>query len=429
MRVLWFTNIPLPAMMGYTNQGHVASGGWMIALLEQLLQVPDIELAVSCVAPGLKEAEIVAAENLRFYPIARGPAWRPFAFTNPDTNPRYLAACAKVVHKVNPDIIHIHGSERFYGLLGARQLTLAPVVISLQGLLHEYVRPRHYFGVTTLRDIIATHDLFHLARWMGPLPAYFQVRRAAQRELEILRGNCWFMGRTDWDRTHLRAVNPKARYFDVPELLRAAFYESSWSLETAQRHRIIFTNADSFHRGVEVLLDALALLKREFSDISLALCGGVEQLPYGKRLQKRIAKLGLQDVVEFLGRVNEIEMAAELKKAHVFVITSLLENSPNSLCEAQLVGLPCIASYVGGIPSLLEEGKTGLFFPPGDAAVLAERIREVFADDYKARALGDQARRIALKRHDRATVTQSVIETYRTIIQADRNPVSFKADS
>jgi L-malate glycosyltransferase len=119
--------------------------------------------------------------------------------------------------------------------------------------------------------------------------------------------------------------------------------------------------------------------------------------------------------VEFLGKLNENNMTAELYKAHVFVISSLLENSPNSLCEAQLVGLPCVASYAGGIPSLIEEGQTGLFFPAGDSAVLAERIRQVFMNDHLANTLGSQSRQTALIRHDPESVTRMVVETYETV--------------
>ena len=64
-------------------------------------------------------------------------------------------------------------------------------------------------------------------------------------------------------------------------------------------------------------------------------------------------------------------MTRELRRAHVFAISSYIENSPNSLCEAMQAGMPCVATYAGGIPSLVEDGRTGLLFPPGDAPLLA----------------------------------------------------------
>jgi L-malate glycosyltransferase len=420
MKALWFTNIPMPGMRGIHNEEQAGSGGWMIALLERLVRVPGMEICVACAAPGLAETEIAPSDNLRYYPISQGPAWRLFDFRPPDNDSRHLMACAEVVSRVNPDIIHIHGTERFYGLLGARNLISTPVVISLQGLLHEYARIRHYFGVTSLKDIVATHDLFHLFRWMGAFPEFLHLRRAAKREIEILKGNRWFMGRTFWDRAHLRAVNPDASYFQVSEVLRPSFYETQWEVGSCTRQRIIFTNANSFNRGTEIILDAIVILARDFPGISLALAGGVESLPYGKRLRRKIAALGLYDKVVFLGKINEKQMSVELQKAHVFVISSLLENSSNSLCEAQLIGLPCLASYVGGIPTLVEEGQTGLLFPAGDAAVLAERIREVFMDNNLAHKLGTQARQTALFRHDPGTVTKTVMDTYEKVLSEAR---------
>jgi L-malate glycosyltransferase len=417
MKVLWFTNIPMPAMLGVQERDHAGSGSWMVALLKRLARVPDMQIAVACAAPGLAGSEIASSDNLQYYPISQGPAWRLFDFRPPDNDSRHLVACAEVVRRVNPDIIHIHGTERFYGLLGAQNLTTIPLVISLQGLLHEYARLRHYFGVTQFRDIIALQDPVNLFRWMGPFPEYAHFCRAAKRELEILRGNRWFMGRSLWDRAHLMAVNPTARYFHVPEMLRTSFHQSQWDIASCTRHQIIFTNANTFRRGAEMLLDAVTILREDFPGISLALAGGVEELPYGKRLQRRISLLGLNDAVQFLGKLNEKRMTTELCKAHVFVIPSLLENSPNSLCEAQLVGLPCVASYCGGIPSLVEEGQTGLLFTAGDATVLAERIRELFVDDHLARKLGAQARQTALTRHDPETVTRTVMKTYESVIR------------
>ena len=70
-------------------------------------------------------------------------------------------------------------------------------------------------------------------------------------------------------------------------------------------------------------------------------------------------------------------MARELTRSHAFVISSYIENSPNSLAEAMLVGMPCVASFVGGIPSMVDDGRTGLLYPVDDVALLAAQIRQV----------------------------------------------------
>lgn len=420
MKILWFTNIPLPQMLGNNLDNHSTSGGWMVALLDHLTGLSDINISVACVSPDLNEHYIQASENIQFHPIRQGSYRRVFAFKNQDNDSRYLKKCIKLVREVKPDIVHVFGTERFYGLISTGVQPYIPVVISIQGLLHEYVRWRNYFGIATLRDIILMHDFAHLVRGIGPIPTYIHYRKAAKRELEILKTNRWFMGRTYWDRAHLLAINPVAQYFHVEELLRENFYRVQWSISRCSKHRIIFTNANSTNRGIETLLNAVAILKEDFLDIKLVLAGGVEQLPYGKRLKYRISKLGLEGMVEYLGRINAGQMASELEKANVFVIASFLENSPNSLCEAQLVGLPTVASYTGGIPSLVEEGVTGLFFPPGDAAVLAAKIKEIFTNNILAEKLGQNARDVALARHNPESVGNAVLNAYRSIISVTR---------
>ncbi len=417
MKVLWFTNIPLPEMLGQSSTEHAITGGWIIALLERLAKTPDVEVAVVCAFPGLQEGTFCGANGVSYHTIRQKPSWRYVSPRGPDSDKRLPDACARLVAELSPDIVHIHGSERFYGLLGARQLCNVPIVISIQGLIHQIVKPRTHFGVTRWRDIVG---VFRPADWyedLGRLLLYVQSRAAAKRELELLRGNHWFMGRTLWDRAWLEAVNPTATYFHVPELLRSAFYGGApWDVASCERHRIIFTNANTYYRGTEVLLEAMAILKQEFADVTLAIGGGNNCGSTARRVMRVARRFGVEGAMQFLGRLNAGQMVDELRRAHVYAIPSLAENSPNSLCEAQLVGLPCAASYVGGIPSLVDDGVTGFLFPPGDAAVLARRIKEVFLSDDLARRLGENARRVALQRHDPAAVTACVLDTYRTVI-------------
>lgn len=92
-------------------------------------------------------------------------------------------------------------------------------------------------------------------------------------------------------------------------------------------------------------------------------------------------------------------MAKELQSAHVCVLPSLIENSPNSLAESMLVGTPAISSFVGGTPSMVRDEESLLFFPAGDEAVLAEQIRRIFLDDALACKLSEESKRVAIIRH------------------------------
>src|SRR5712672_1202486 len=134
-----------------------------------------------------------------------------------------------------------------------------------------------------------------------------------------------------------------------------------------------------------------------------------------------IAENGLSEAVEFLGYLDGPAMAQELCRAHVFATSSYIENSPNSLCEAMQAGLPCVATYAGGIPSLLEDGRTGLLFPPGDAPLLANAILGIFRDDGLAGRLGRAAKLEASARHAPQTVMSQLLNVYRGVASEDQH--------
>jgi glycosyltransferase involved in cell wall biosynthesis len=416
MKVLWFTGIPMPEMLGRVNAEHAAGCGWIIALRERLAELPDVELSVACIAPGLQDKTIRGDHGVTFHTLSQQPSWRHISPLGYDADRRLLDRCASFIEKISPDIVHVHGTERFHGLLGARGLCRAPVVISLQGLIHQVMKPRNFFGSTPWTHILEIGRPAHLPRDFARLLRYVQARAAVKRELEILRGNHWFMGRTLWDRACVEAINRDAAYFHVPELLRSEYYDAKWDIARCQRHRIVFTNANMLYRGTEVLVEALTILKHDFDDVTLAVAGVDAHRGYGHKMLCTARRFGIEGSIEMLGSINARKMVDELCRSHVFAIASFVENSPNSLCEAQLVGMPCVASYAGGIPSLVDEGATGFLFPPGDAAVLAKRIKDIFLNDDLARTLGENARRVALQRHDPAAVTACVLDTYRAVI-------------
>ena len=188
---------------------------------------------------------------------------------------RALRRCAAIVREWQPDLVHIHGMERFYGLLTARKLIQTPTVISIQGLLSSYSEWYHYFGNKTVGDIVQMH------RWMepfvlrGPLWGLHKYRQSAATEREIIHGNFNFLGRTLWDRAHVMAINPLSTYYTVGEVLRQPFWDSQWELKKCRRHRVIFTHAGHPRKGTEVLLDVIPLLKPDYPDIQVCIAGNI----------------------------------------------------------------------------------------------------------------------------------------------------------
>jgi glycosyltransferase involved in cell wall biosynthesis len=136
-------------------------------------------------------------------------------------------------------------------------------------------------------------------------------------------------------------------------------------------------------KGLVYLLRAIASLRVEFPNLVLEIAGSG---PERATLEREAQTLGLSDGVRFLGWVEEL--APVLARWEVFVLPSLEEGFPMAALEAMAAGLPVVASAVGGVPELVEDGRTGYLVPPRDPAALADRLRVLLLDPVQQRAFG-----------------------------------------
>lgn len=412
MRVLWFANVPTPIMAQRAGKGIGGGGHWIAQLLNHLVGCNDLQIAVATAYPEMSETHFIE-DGVEYFVLPQPKRFPAFGERTID-----IEKCAAIIEQFKPDLIHVHGSERFFGMLKAGGKTQVPMVVSIQGLLEPYSMQRHFFGTMSAFDILKSLRLIELPVRLGLAWQFLDITNGAKRERKILAAADAFLGRTEWDRVHTQAVNPEAAYYHVGEIMRPAFFASHWKLDDCDRHSLIYTNAGDPRRGTENLFAAVALLKREFPDIKLRLGGSVStRSGYGRFIRRRIRKLNLNEQVEFLGYLDDAAMVRELKRAHVFAITSYIENSPNSLAEAMLVGMPCVASYVGGIPSMIDDKETGLLYPVEDVPLLANKIRNIFIDDELAQRLANKASIIAQDRHHPETVVNQLLQAYQGFLQ------------
>jgi len=121
--------------------------------------------------------------------------------------------------------------------------------------------------------------------------------------------------------------------------------------------------------------------------------------------------------ITFLGTLDVEALAEGLLNAHVYVATSHIENSPNSLCEAQILGLPCIATNAGGTSSLLQDEVDGVLIQDGDPFSMAGAIMELQNNYEKAILFGERSRKRALLRHDPQIITNDLLTIYKTVLE------------
>jgi glycosyltransferase involved in cell wall biosynthesis len=319
---------------------------------------------------------------------------------------------------MRPDIVHVHGTEGGFGLLAAARPSV-PLVISLQGILSAY-RRAYFHGRTPeeLGRLVATPEF---VKGRGVVHRYLLLRRQERREVTILSHAHFVIGRTSWDRQVLASVNPSARYYHCDEIMRPEFADTVWSGGGGDPRTVYTTSSALMGKGTECLLEAFALLR--LGDLG-ALRLRVAGVAAGSQLEtiyRRVARrLGISDEVDWLGRLDAPAIAAALAAADVFAYPSYVDNSPNSLAEAMLVGVPIVATRVGGIPTMVSDGAQGLLVEEGDAHALAAALARLLRDGREAARIGGAARSTALARHDPRVITERTLGIYDDVIHRVR---------
>ncbi|HZL36046.1 MAG TPA: glycosyltransferase family 4 protein [Tepidisphaeraceae bacterium] len=142
-------------------------------------------------------------------------------------------------------------------------------------------------------------------------------------------------------------------------------------------HRLLFVGRLAPVKGLCVLFDALALLKRDRPGVVLTIAGDG---PDRQILEAKARDLGMYDNVRFVGYQSQAQVRELLGQTDVFVMSSFAEGVPVVLMEAMASGVPVVATRIAGIPELVEEGVSGYLVPPGDPEPLADCIAALLED-------------------------------------------------
>jgi L-malate glycosyltransferase len=146
-------------------------------------------------------------------------------------------------------------------------------------------------------------------------------------------------------------------------------------------------------KGHDVLIDAAVEILERFPDARFELIG---EGPEREALLARAAAHGVAHAFTFAGHCGDVP--ARLAETDIFVLPSRSESFPNAILEAMAAGLPIVASGVGGILELIDDGRTGWLVPPGEDEALASRVMHLMADPADAARIGAAARADALAR-------------------------------
>ena len=418
MRVLWVVNTIFPDLALALDSKIPVVGGWMYGLAKDLA-ARDISLSVA--TTDNKNIPINKKIKGISYYLLKGEKFK----TEYDTS--LEEQWKTVVDEVQPDIVHIHGTEYAPGLALFNACPELNYVASIQGLISVY--ERYYTGGISIKEILSNITFRDLIKNKDILSAKKKFKvRGKKIEIPYFKKIKYIIGRTDWDWAHAKTLNNQNIYYFCNESLRDSFYSSKkWNYNTKNEFTIFLSQASYPIKGLHKVLEAINLIKNDFPMIKVRVAGGniiksssfsdkLRLSGYGKYIRSLISKFKLERHLEFTGPLDEMDMIEEYLNCHVFICPSSIENSPNSVGEAQLLGTPCIASYVGGVPNMLNHGVTGLAYRFEEVEQLAQAIKSIFMDSALAETLSKNGIAVATQRHDRKINLNTLMGIYKNII-------------
>jgi glycosyltransferase involved in cell wall biosynthesis len=294
----------------------------------------------------------------------------------------------RVLRELRPDVVHTHELGR-YGFV-CRELG------------YPYVLTVH--GITSVESRILE-------------PGGFKARARRQ----ILR----FVERRTWrgaaciiaNSSYIQRQAPpevQARLTRILNPVDPLFFEPETTVVNAGR--IVWVGRLSRLKGVDLLLQALPVVRRDIPAAHIRLVGPVGDSEFASQVRKWAAQAGPPGCVELVGERHGEALRAEYASAAVLAQPSRQDNVPVVIAEAMAVGRPVVATRVGGIPDLVSDGVTGLLCPPEDPEALAKALVDILADSSRRAGLGLAARATARERFDRDAIASEHARIYFSML-------------
>lgn len=412
MKLLWLCNM-VPGAVKKAITGKEGNGLWVDHVLQDLRKQEDLQIRILC--PYKKEKTGSLDDRCDY---------RTFRTKLPHQYlPELEEEFCNLLQEYQPDVIHCWGVEYAHSLAMANAAEktglLSRMAVSIQGLCC-FIAGHYCEGIpqsvqhsSTFRDFLRKDNIAQQQK-------KFLLR--GELEQQTLQKVGHIIGRTRWDKACTELIHPEAVYHCCNETLQPVFYQDGWEAEACRKHHIFASSCSYPVKGFHHLLEAFAQVVKVYPDATLSVPGRsylkantLRRSSYQKYLAKLTRHYGLEERIEFLGSLSAEGMKDAYLRANVFVLPSTIENSPNSLGEAMLLGVPCVAADVGGVTTMITHDTEGFVYQSTAPYMLAHYIRSVFAMGGDAAVMGQAARQHALKTHDPETNLRDLLTIYTEI--------------
>lgn len=396
MKILWLAPYPIKLLCPEIKTVRIIEthpSSWIVNLSNELSKQKNINLNILTYSPIVPFSQTIIKGNITFHIIKysvpftnRGFPWympldKLFWYN------RLIRKALKIIKSISPDIIHAYGTENAYALLANK--ANYPYIISIQGIIKEIYK-------------ISPSASFLLQK---PIEKY------------VIKKSKYFDCRTNWDTNNIKWVNSKAKIYQILRVVNPVFFNYSW--KENNQNTILFIGSLIRRKGIETLIKAFAIVNNKFQNVDLKIIGGGSK-KYTNYLSKIALELNIYEKITWLGQLSPNEIATQLSNCKIFVLPTLVENSPNTLAEAMTVGTPSIASNVGGIPSMIDNGYNGILFKSESIHDLSNKIIQLLNNKDKLNKLSKNAKITAINRNKTEDIVEKVLGIYKEIIQIEK---------
>ena len=337
----------------------------------------DVELHVVTSLPAVPAPQVRQRGPVRITYLPRRRRGR-MIFYRQD-----FAAIRQVVEHERPDLVHAHGTT-FYA--GAALASGVPAVITAHGIVFRELRYSSGWSEKgrTLWDALYERCCVRRARYLIAIAPY------VQREF---------------------AKVTRARTWAVPNPVSPGFF----SLEREpQPNRILFAGVVTPRKAVHELVQAVGRVRRMLPQAHLRIAGDMGGNPrYAAYVKRLVAEERLEDNVQFLGALSEQAVLEEYRRAAVLVLPAHQETLPAVVAQAMAARLPVVSTAVGGVPDIVEDGRTGLLVRPGAVRDMASALLRLLTNQPLASSLAGAAHEYAFAHFPASVVADAVLEVYR----------------
>ena len=409
MRVLWLS---LSSSLYKISENGYNGIGWIASLEQHIKLEASVSLGIAFYLNDIENK--IINDGVTYYPINRSKKItervRRFFISHKSDNSDMIQI-KRVINDFQPDIIHIFGTETNFGKI--IPFTNIPVTIHIQGILNPYVNAWFPAGFSFFDFII--YNGFNLKKSIVDAWMYDANKKMAIRELQILKDCRYFMGRTEWDKNVTKLLSPNSKYLYCSEILREVFYQSNYIpvLKNSSKFIIQSTISSPLYKGVDLILKTAKLLCTQTKIQFEWHIFGVKEISF---FEKKLNIKHCDVNVKLMGIATAQDLKDNLSNCDLYVHPSYIDNSPNSVCEAQILGIPVIVTNVGGLSSLVVHNETGLIIPANDPYSLVYYIDYLRINKEHSKKIGQNGKVVALERHKTATIISNLLTNYQIII-------------